>query len=108
MLPCPPRTSVRGQVAVSGCPLAVKAKQISDFCAGTPAAEVPGARRAHSHSPSNLHDTENIMDIQQKLTGFAMMGATWIMWLLVGLSIGGVAVALERAIYLIRTTENGR
>jgi len=48
------------------------------------------------------------MDIQQKLTGFAMMGATWIMWLLVGLSVGGVAVALERAIYLIRTSENVR
>lgn len=48
------------------------------------------------------------MDIQQKLTGFAMMGATWIMWLLVGLSVGGLAVALERAIYLIRTSENVR
>ena len=48
------------------------------------------------------------MDIQQKLTGFAMMGATWIMWLLVALSIGGIAVALERAIYLIRTSENIR
>jgi len=48
------------------------------------------------------------MDIQQKLTGFAMMGATWIMWLLVGLSVGGVAVALERTIYLIRTSENVR
>ena len=48
------------------------------------------------------------MDIQQKLTGFAMMGATWIMWVLVGLSVGGLAVALERAIYLIRTSENIR
>jgi len=48
------------------------------------------------------------MDIQQRLTGFAMMGATWIMWVLVGLSIGGIAVALERAIYLIRTSENVR
>jgi biopolymer transport protein ExbB len=48
------------------------------------------------------------MDIQQKLTGFAMMGATWIMWVLVALSVGGVAVALERAIYLIRTSENVR
>ena len=48
------------------------------------------------------------MDIQQKLTGFAMMGATWIMWLLVALSVGGVAVALERAIYLILTRENAR
>jgi biopolymer transport protein ExbB len=48
------------------------------------------------------------MDIQQKLTGFAMMGATWIMWLLVALSVGGVAVALERAIYLILTRQNVR
>ena len=48
------------------------------------------------------------MDIQQRLTGFAMMGATWIMWLLVALSVGGLAVALERAIYLIRTAENVR
>jgi biopolymer transport protein ExbB len=48
------------------------------------------------------------MDIQQKLTAFAMMGATWIMWLLVALSVGGVAVALERAIYLILTRENVR
>jgi biopolymer transport protein ExbB len=48
------------------------------------------------------------MDIQQKLTGFAMMGATWIMWLLVALSVGGLAVALERAIHLIRTSENIR
>src|SRR5215468_10710202 len=48
------------------------------------------------------------MDIQAKLTGFAMMGATWVMWLLVGLSVGGVAVALDRAIYLIRTSDNYR
>lgn len=37
-----------------------------------------------------------------------MMGATWIMWVLVALSVGGVAVALERAVYLIRTSENVR
>jgi biopolymer transport protein ExbB/TolQ len=48
------------------------------------------------------------MDIQQKLTGFAMLGATWVMWLLIGLSVGGLAVALERAIYLIRTSDNIR
>jgi len=48
------------------------------------------------------------MDIQAKLTGFAMMGATWVMWVLVGLSIGGLAVALDRAIYLIRTSDNFR
>jgi biopolymer transport protein ExbB len=48
------------------------------------------------------------MDIQAKLTGFAMLGATWVMWVLVGLSIGGVAVALDRALYLIRTSDNFR
>ena len=48
------------------------------------------------------------MDIQAKLTSFAMMGATWIMWVLIGLSVGGLAVALERAIYLARTSENLR
>src|SRR5262249_3226660 len=48
------------------------------------------------------------MDIQAKLTHFAMLGATWVMWVLVGLSIGGVAIALDRAIYLIRTSDNYR
>jgi hypothetical protein len=48
------------------------------------------------------------MNIQAKLTGFAMLGATWMMWLLVGLSVGGLAVALDRAIYLIRTSDNVR
>jgi biopolymer transport protein ExbB len=48
------------------------------------------------------------MDIQTKLTGFAMMGATWVMWLLVGLSVGGLAVALDRAVYLLRTSDNVR
>jgi biopolymer transport protein ExbB len=48
------------------------------------------------------------MDIQAKLTGFAMLGATWVMWLLIGLSVAGLAVALERAIYLLRTSDNLR
>lgn len=48
------------------------------------------------------------MNIQDKLTGFAMLGATWVMWVLVGLSIGGLAVALDRAIYLLRTSDDVR
>lgn len=48
------------------------------------------------------------MDIQARLTNFAMIGATWVMWLLVALSVGGVAVALERAVYLLRTSDNLR
>jgi hypothetical protein len=44
------------------------------------------------------------MDFQQKLTGFAMVGVTWVTWLLIGLSVGGLAVALDRAIYLLRTS----
>src|SRR5690348_380601 len=46
------------------------------------------------------------MDIQAKLTAFAMLGATWVMWVLIGLSIGGLAVALDRAVYLLRTSDN--
>jgi biopolymer transport protein ExbB len=46
------------------------------------------------------------MDIQANLTAFAMLGATWVMWVLIGLSIGGLAVALDRAIYLLRTSDN--
>jgi biopolymer transport protein ExbB len=48
------------------------------------------------------------VNIQDKLTAFAMLGATWVMWVLVGLSVGGLAVALERAIYLLRTSDNVR
>jgi biopolymer transport protein ExbB len=51
---------------------------------------------------------DTTVNIQDKLTGFAMLGATWVMWVLVGLSIGGLAVALERAIYLLRTSDNVR
>ena len=35
------------------------------------------------------------MDIQAKLTGFAMLGATWVMWVLVGLSIWSYLDDLE-------------
>jgi uncharacterized membrane protein YesL len=52
---------------------------------------------------SNESETKT-MDIQAKLTGFAMLGATWVMWVLAGLSVGGWMVALDRAVYLIRTS----
>jgi hypothetical protein len=48
------------------------------------------------------------MDIQARLTGFAMMGAPGVMWVLAGLSVGGLAVALDRAIYLFRTSTSPR
>lgn len=41
------------------------------------------------------------MDIQQRLTAFALLGATWVMWLLVILSIISVAVIIERAYYIL-------
>src|SRR5436190_9877701 len=65
-----------------------------------------GCRTATTRTPNK--DEDRAMDIQDKLTGFAMLGATWVMWVLVGLSVGGLAVALERAIYLIRTSDNVR
>lgn len=45
------------------------------------------------------------MDIQERLTAFALLGATWIMWLLVGLSIISVAIILER-LYFFSTTRD--
>ena len=47
------------------------------------------------------------MDIQQRLTAFALVVATWATWILAGLSAGGVAVALDRAVYLVRTSARG-
>lgn len=46
------------------------------------------------------------MDIQERLTAFAMLGAEWIMWLLVGLSIVVVAIVFERAYYLFLKRDN--
>ena len=48
------------------------------------------------------------MDIQQKLTSFAMMGATWVMWLLIGLSVLGLAIAIERALVVFSTRDDIR
>lgn len=46
------------------------------------------------------------MDLQARLTDFAMNGAEWVMWLLVALSIIGFAIALERTIALLRTRDH--
>ncbi len=45
------------------------------------------------------------MDLQSRLTDFAMNGAAWVMWLLVALSIIGFAIAMERAYTLIRSRD---
>jgi biopolymer transport protein ExbB len=46
------------------------------------------------------------LDIQERLTAFAMLGAEWVMWLLVVLSVIGLAIVLERAYYLIASYDN--
>lgn len=46
------------------------------------------------------------MDIQERLTAFAMLGAEWVMWLLVILSIIALAIILERAYYLLATRDD--
>lgn len=48
------------------------------------------------------------MDIQEKLTAFAGLGATWVMWLLVLLSIVSLAIVLERIYYVIVTRDDVR
>jgi biopolymer transport protein ExbB len=46
------------------------------------------------------------MDIQERLTAFAMLGATWVMWLLIGLSVVCVAIILERAYFFAATRDD--
>jgi len=48
------------------------------------------------------------MDIQERLTAFAMLGATWIMWLLVGLSVVSIGVILERAYFYLASGDDFR
>lgn len=39
------------------------------------------------------------MDLQSRLTGFALFGAEWVMWMLVGLSVVALGILIERAVY---------
>ena len=39
------------------------------------------------------------MDLEQRLLDFSLLGAAWVMWLLVLLSVICIAVAVERAAY---------
>lgn len=45
------------------------------------------------------------MDLQGRLTAFAMLGAGWVMWLLVLLSVVCVTIVLERAYFLLATRD---
>lgn len=46
------------------------------------------------------------MNIQERLTAFAMLGASWVMWLLVLLSVVSLAIVLERAYYFFATRDD--
>ena len=47
------------------------------------------------------------MDIQERLTAFANLGAGWVMWLLVLLSVVSLAIILERAYYFFTSSDDG-
>lgn len=40
--------------------------------------------------------------LEDGMLSFALLGATWVLWLLVGLSILCIGVAIERTVYLMR------
>ena len=48
------------------------------------------------------------MFIHRKIASFAILQASWITWLLVGFSTGGIAVVLERIITLVGRTRTVR
>ncbi len=45
--------------------------------------------------------------LEQKMLDFALLGAGWVLWLLVGLSVLVFAVAIERAIYFFLNSAPG-
>jgi biopolymer transport protein ExbB len=47
------------------------------------------------------------MDLQHLFTSLALQGATWVMWLLIVLSVLGLAVALERGLTAYATRDDG-
>lgn len=46
------------------------------------------------------------MDIVRALNGLTQLGATWVLWFLVVLSVVGLAVAIERAVYLFGSRDD--
>ncbi len=40
--------------------------------------------------------------LEEGMKAFALLGAEWVLWLLIALSIGCIAIAAERAFYLLR------
>ena len=46
--------------------------------------------------------------IAQKLLAFTLLGANWVLWLLLALSVVSVAVMIERAVYFGRRRMSGR
>ena len=46
------------------------------------------------------------MDIVRTLNGITQLGATWVLWFLVCLSVVGLAVAIERAVALLGSRDD--
>jgi biopolymer transport protein ExbB len=48
------------------------------------------------------------MNITQRFLSFALLGAAWVMWLLVGLSVVSIAIMIERWRFFFSTRIDGR
>lgn len=46
------------------------------------------------------------MNLTEQLSAFATLGATWVMWLLVALSVVGLAIIFERTLFLLGSRDN--
>jgi len=46
------------------------------------------------------------MDIEASMNGIAALGARWVLWLLVALSVAGVAIVIERCVFLVSTRDS--
>jgi biopolymer transport protein ExbB len=46
------------------------------------------------------------MDIEQALAAFTMLGARWVLWMLLALSVAGVTVVIERTVFLFTSRDD--
>lgn len=46
------------------------------------------------------------MDVSQQLSAFTSLGAHWVLWLLIGLSVGAVAIIIERIVFLMSSRDD--
>jgi len=62
-----------------------------------------GRRFTHENALTNK---ENIVDLFERLSGLTQLGSLWVLWLLVGLSVLALTVAIERMVLFFSSRDD--